>query len=205
VHNPELGLHNMDSDEERDEFDSFWTPAYAVFALLERTSGWPPLIHEPACGAGHIARALRHVGYRVVATDLRTPALFGGGGVDFLTEKLDAQAIITNPPYRHLTRFLSRSLDLGVRKSAFLTPLHGLKGRGRYKIFSRASSVDVLPFTSGLRMWSQEQQAWRLGGAFTHAWIVLNMDGPKRPNTIQWIDITKHAPLDVHPELEDLL
>src|SRR5262245_14564477 len=95
--------------EPADSLDYFPTPPWATRALVEHVfpalgirpsdlAGMDAL--EPACGEGHMAEPLAEYFGRVIATDLHDYG-YGEAPVDFLDEstKLDADWIITNPPF----------------------------------------------------------------------------------------------------------
>ena len=101
--------------------DLYETPACAVQALLEVES-LPYVIWEPACGRGAIARVLEAAGHKVHASDLRDYG-YGIPGVNFLTTRvvpLDAECILTNPPYKHAEAFVARALRSSPKVVMFL-------------------------------------------------------------------------------------
>lgn len=101
--------------EPHDSLDYFPTPPWATRALLthcvtvEGQSVW-----EPACGDGHMVRALSESAAGVIASDIND---YGWGHIvhDFLMPFLPAGAghvewVITNPPFRLAEQFVHRSL-----------------------------------------------------------------------------------------------
>ncbi len=132
-----------------DQYDRYWTPAYAVFELLKREK-FNSCVVEPMCGAGYISRALQHWGYSVESSDIREPSLYGTGGVDFLKRIEKTCSIITNPPYGLMNRCLQKIVDLTIEKSTVLIKLSGLNTKGRFKIFSQIPVIRIYAFTPPL-------------------------------------------------------
>lgn len=169
----------------RDPFDRFWTPAYVTLALLDREE-FPSTIYEPACGEGHITRALRSRGYSVIEGDLLT-------GQDFFKFNGRVKSIITNPPYIHNNKWLQHVYDCTLTKSAVLVPLTTLTSRSRHKIFeSFDCSLKAYMFTSLVMNFTEGE--WKRA-KFFHTWLVIDKTKPKE-RVFDWIDISKHEPLD---------
>ncbi len=96
--------------------DLYETPAVAVETLL-RVESLPPVLWEPACGPGAIARVLRGAGHIVYATDLVDYASpdQDADRWDFLLQRqcpLGVQAIVTNPPFKLGGQFVEHALTL---------------------------------------------------------------------------------------------
>jgi hypothetical protein len=96
--------------------DCYETPACAVEALL-RVERLPRRVWEPAAGGGAIVQVLREYGYTVTASDL-----IDYGGLDFVGDFLAetkmpgcCEAILTNPPFQIIGRFIEHALDLSPR------------------------------------------------------------------------------------------
>src|SRR5450759_508794 len=96
--------------------DLYESPPEAVRALL-KAEDLPAVIWEPACGPGSIVRVLRASGRQVYATDrvdyeTRDQDCHGW---DFLSERqvpLGTQAIVTNPPFKNASEFVTHALEL---------------------------------------------------------------------------------------------
>jgi hypothetical protein len=87
------------------------TPPCAVRALL-KVETLPFRIWEPACGRGSIARELIAAGHDVLATDLVDYG-YGISRRDFLFERqCDADAIVTNAPFKLGHEFVRHALSL---------------------------------------------------------------------------------------------
>lgn len=106
------------SGYKRKRNDAYYTPAWVTEALLPHIPTRIESVWEPAAGRGAIAKVLRKAGYSVRATDL-------SNGHDFMQMSADAQAIITNPPYRkdQINQFICRALLLTERKRGFVAML----------------------------------------------------------------------------------
>ena len=188
-------LDALPKPEFRKELDQYWTPAYAVFELL-KIEKFPQIIHEPGCGAGHISRALINKGYNVVSSDLREPSYYGMGGIDFLKKEGQVDSIITNPPYVDLNRWLKKTIDLTLVKSALLVKLSGLVSKGRYEILRWVHGLRIYAFTTPLDRWDWKENKWKRGSAFSHAWFVIDKYSTHIPQ-FTWIDVKNPEPKDI--------
>lgn len=105
-----LGVALAGGNGTRRKDDFYPTPAEATHALMLKCDQWiGPVVHEPACGDGAMARIIEGYGRRLWATDLIDRG-FGIGGVDFLTEPPAAGSIITNPPFKLAKQFIEHAL-----------------------------------------------------------------------------------------------
>lgn len=138
--------------EPADSLDFFGTRPWATRALIEHVM--KPLrlydrshrIWEPACGQGHMVRALREYYDSVDASDIHNYApteegpvrgffqadfLRGPGGLDW-----EYDWVITNPPFNRLQEFIDRALKSVYQGVAIFGPLTMIETLGRYeKIF----------------------------------------------------------------------
>jgi hypothetical protein len=114
------------SGYEREAFDKYQTPRWATNCLVPHIPGCVERIWEPACGDGHMVRALEDAGFGVEATDIYNPCDHSAG-IDFLdfdwSEPIPFDAIITNPPYDVGPEFCERSLQYFGRGCTFVAML----------------------------------------------------------------------------------
>lgn len=171
--------------------DLYQTPPEALTALLA-VEELPVGVWEPACGPGAIARALRSRGHVVYATDLVDYASpdQDASGWDFLLQAqmpIGAQAIITNPPYKHAADFARKAIDLSPLVIMLLR-LAFLEGVRRSDIIDKhLSRVHV--FKNRLPMMHRE--GWtgkKASSAIPFAWFVWDAShiGPCVVDRIQW-------------------
>jgi hypothetical protein len=93
--------------------DLYETPAVAVEALL-RIEQIPHTIWEPAAGRGAIVRVLRDRGHAVIASDIHDYGGLHSVG-NFLAQKqmpAGCEAIVTNPPFNIVEKFVAHALVL---------------------------------------------------------------------------------------------
>lgn len=132
-----LGASNH-TDTERQEHDYYATDPIAI-KMLKQTPFFDGVksVWEPACGGGHLANAIKELGYPVYATDLYDYGYENAKtGIDFLTTSAtDADAIITNPPYKYALEFCQHCADIGVPKFAMFLKLTFLEGQKRQAFF----------------------------------------------------------------------
>lgn len=172
--------------------DLYQSPPEAVTALL-RAEKIPPVIWEPACGPGAIARVLRAAGHVVYATDLvdyDSPDQ-DESAWDFLMETqlpIGVEAIITNPPYKLAADFVRHGLKL-CPKIMMLLRLSFIESSGRSDILDGGALARVYVFSERLPMMHRE--GWE-GSKSTNtvpfAWFVwdANHAGPTILNRISW-------------------
>lgn len=147
--------------------DFYETPAAATEALvLEYGRYMGPVVWEPACGAGKLARVLLAYGKGVFATDLVYRG-YGIGMVDFLQVKAtDNDTIITNPPFALADDFIRKAMSFQPIFFALLLKQTFWNAAGRADLWNLHPPVDFRPI------------AWRLdftgGGAPTMdcAWAI---------------------------------
>ena len=172
---------------QREEHDFYATDPAAVDKLLE-VEKLETMLWEPACGAGHISRRLIEHGYHVDSTDLIYRD-FGRGGVNFLEcETRYPGSIITNPPYKYVTEFVLKSLELisPGHKVVMLLKLTALEGQDRYnRIYSRFPPKKVYVFSKRISC-GKNGEFNSLSSAVAYAWFVWEK-GYSGDTFIKWI------------------
>lgn len=167
----------------RQKDDFYPTPPEAVEALLsvEKFIGD---IWEPACGDGAISKVLERE-HNVVSSDLNDYG-FGESGVDFLMEQeLQAQSIVTNPPYKNATDFVRHAIRLGAKKHCWLLRLAFLEGKARNEnIFSKTKPARVWVFSKRLTIWRGDEEKSG-SGTTAYAWFVW--EGVSNTTELGWI------------------
>lgn len=181
--------------------DYFPTPPWATRALcefLDQQGERLPLLScwEPACGEGHMARALAESFARVTATDVHR---YGDHHAicDFLvTGRSWPQVdwIVTNPPFAMAERFIDVALDKAVRGVAMFVRSAFTESEGRAALFADCPPAFVLQFTQRVVLLEQRliranapdpfnpnHQANGLGrgasSATSYCWLIWQRDG----------------------------
>lgn len=122
--------------EPHDSLNFFPTPLWATRALCEYVIDIRGrAVWEPACGEGHMVRALKEYAASVRASDVHN---YGWGHLiaDFLFlgrtyEK--AEWIITNPPFQLAEEFICTALDVSTRGVAIFARTQFIESIGRYE------------------------------------------------------------------------
>ena len=149
--------------EPHDSLDFFPTPLWVTRALCEYVLGGKSALEiydvwEPACGEGHMARALSEYFGVVHASDVHD---YGYGTVqDFLMpgsrpsdSRTSPDFIITNPPFRLASQFVKRAQAISTKGCAMLTRIAFLESVGRYKeLFSEYPPTIIAQFTERVPM-----------------------------------------------------
>jgi hypothetical protein len=177
--------------ERRD--DLYETPPAATRALLT-AEPFNGTIWEPACGPGAIVTVLREAGHRVYATDLIDYGLSDSeAGIDFLLERqapgFHIGAIVTNPPFKLATEFVTHALELGIPKVAMLLRLAFLESDRRIAILDGGLLARIHVFRRRLPM--MHRSGWegpKTNSAMAFAWFVweLGHKGPSEIHRISW-------------------
>jgi hypothetical protein len=127
----------------RHERDFYPTPEEVTRAIMEILHPDKNIkIWEPACGEGHIVKALNNMGYmNVIGTDILT-------GTDYLTaDKVGGVSlIITNPPFNQAEAFIRRSWEHNVPFALLLKSQFWHAAR-RYELFNECRPSIIYPLT----------------------------------------------------------
>lgn len=125
--------------------DFYPTPYEATEALMQAVGKHVgPLVHEPACGDGAMARVIELYGHKVIGTDLVARG-YGDPFVDYLDCGPLAPAVITNPPFKLAADFIETTLDTGVDFAAFLLKATFWNAGKRVALCERHPPSMVLP------------------------------------------------------------
>ncbi len=162
--------------EKADSLDDFPTPPWATRALIEHVIGPKELgvlsCHEPACGAGHMAKVLDEYFRDVRASDIHP---YGYGSVyDFLSKDsaITADWMITNPPFRLAEDFVLKSIGAYGGGVAILARTVFLESVGRFnRIFSKHPPSLVAQFSERVPMVKGRLDP-RATTATGYAWLV---------------------------------
>jgi hypothetical protein len=164
--------------EAKDSLDDFPTPPWATRALLEHviergTDISSLSVLEPACGRGHMARALGEYFGRVHAADVHDYGYHEVG--DFLSSIYAAHSfdwVVTNPPFRLAEDFIHRALPLARRGVAVLVRTVFIESVGRYeRLFLRTPARKVAQFVERVPMVKGRVDP-KASTATGYAWIV---------------------------------
>jgi hypothetical protein len=170
--------------------DCYETPAEAVQALF-RVEQIPHRVWEPCCGPGSIVRELRAAGHSVRASDLVDYGCPDAESrIDFLMERNagDAEAIVTNPPFKLAAEFIEHGLTL-VPTVIMLLRLAFLESERRSEILDRGCLARVHIFRDRLPMMHRRGWAGPIAtSAIPFAWFVWVRDhrGPTTLDRISW-------------------
>lgn len=130
----------------RVQSDYYPTPPEATHALLDLLNFRESMtIWEPACGDGHMTKALQSKGHSVISSDIRDT---GYVQADYLTTPLpdNVQWIITNPPFKLAAQFIERSHEHCI-PFALLLKSQYWHAKSRYELFTRVPPSIIAPLT----------------------------------------------------------
>jgi hypothetical protein len=179
--------------EPADSLDSFPSPPWSVRALLryvinvdKRDTCW-----EPACGEGHMSRALEESFGTVLSTDIHD---YGFGAVqDFLDPDRAVPTvdwIITNPPFKLAEEFIRTAWDDARKGVAMLVRSTFLEGKGRYqRLYQSLPPTYVCPFVERVPMVKGRLDR-NASTATAYTWLVWLKHRPHEvtmPPIVVWI------------------
>ena len=167
------------------ELDLFPTPPWATRALCEIIKPAKDMhAWEPACGLGHMSRALREYFCSVSSSDVFD---YGYGVVrDFLSgTNMCFPWIITNPPFVLAEEFALTAIKFSSIGCAMLVRTTFLEGCGRFaRLFSTNPPTEVWQFVERVPM--HKGRLLRKGSTATaYAWMIWKHGEPRRP--LEWI------------------
>lgn len=103
----------------RHDNDLYETPHSIIGVLLAQLEGWPSetMIWEPCAGPGRLVVALDAAGFDVISSDITT-------GDDFFDQHgaTITRTIVTNPPFKHIRRFIDHAFSIGAERMALVCP-----------------------------------------------------------------------------------
>lgn len=118
-----LVMNGINPNAERHINDFYATDPQAVKELLKLET-FNKNILEPCAGMGHIAEVLKGHGYKVTTNDLFDYGYKLDNQCDILNKTMYFNGdIITNPPYKGVTKYITRFLDIiptGNKVACFL-------------------------------------------------------------------------------------
>jgi len=154
--------------------DYFPTPAWATHALVDNEK-FEGGIWESACGDGAMSEVLATTGRRIQSSDLYDRG-YGETGIDFLDTPLQADNVITNPPYNAAEGFVRSGLMAARRKFALLLRLAFLEGSNRQRtIFSLTPPSRVWVFSERITFYPAGATV-KGSGTTAYAWFVWDKD-----------------------------
>jgi hypothetical protein len=185
--------------EPHDSLDFFPTPAWGTRALCEWIAEEQGESHlkanltawEPACGQGHMARALGEYFSGVLSSDIFDYGFPRALRVDFLfsaepTPPFDW--IITNPPFLLAERFALKALEMASYGVALLIRTSFLESKTRYEsLFSVSPPTDILQFVERLPMVKGRVDR-EATTATAYCWLVWRKNHMRKHGTVfRWI------------------
>lgn len=178
--------------------DFYATPIPATISLLAREE-FTGRILEPACGQGHIIKAIKqwNPAADVCGIDIvRRADIFDLGSMgegDFLSfgfREGEYENVITNPPFSLAQQFIEKALYVASEKIAIFCKIQLLEGQSRRKMFENTNlktvyvfSKRVSPLNDG-RETDERGRPWASTMCF--AWFVWDKRYSGDP-VIKWI------------------
>jgi hypothetical protein len=180
--------------EPADSLDDFPTPLWATRALCEWIAALPNHAigrldcWEPACGRGHMARALAEYFRDVLATDIGAYQPAPGLRLDFLaaTRSMRTDWIITNPPFRLALEFALTALERAEVGVALLVRSAWLEGCARHRFFSAHRPSDILQFSERVVM-VKGRLSEKGSTATAYSWVVWRNLAEQADTRFDWI------------------
>ena len=189
-----LGASNH-TGKQRPSDDYYATDPIAIDLLLSyKGLVLPKNIWEPSCGNGCLSQRLEERGYDVTSSDI-TYRGYGKGDVDFFQCRQmppGCTSIVTNPPYKHATRYVLHALHLLPESGLLCLFLKTTfaEGQERYRrIFSLHPPLFVLQCSARVLCAKNADFAGMIAGggsAVSYAWWIWQK-GRKSPTILDWL------------------
>jgi hypothetical protein len=193
---------------ERVMYDFYATPIPATLALLKRESFIGKIL-EPACGQGHIIKAVKthNPESDIEGTDIiqRDDVFNLGikGGIDFMRsfyEPGEYDHVITNPPFSLAQEFIEKSLKVASQKVAVFCKIQLLEGKGRKRLFDQSKLKTIYVFRGRINPLHNGKETDENGKPWSStmcfAWFVWDNKFQGDPS-IRWkVDRMNEIPLD---------
>jgi hypothetical protein len=176
--------NNAARDREADDF--YATEPKAVHELWKRerfSEVW-----ECACGAGHLAEALKEYGALAKASDKHDRGY--GERIDFLEYKgAWGGDILTNPPYKFASEFIAKGMSLlqEGRKMALFLPVRYLEGKARRRLFDAYPLRALYVSTGPIKCALGGNFEMMTGSAMSFCWYVWQRGWEGEP-ALRWFN-----------------
>lgn len=183
-----LGASNH-AIEERERNDYYATDPKAIPLLLNEES-FADIIVEPACGEGHLSKALESAGKTVISSDIINR---GYGSTSNFFERTEPYKngvdLITNPPYSKAMEFAEHGMDLlsNGQKMALFLKIQFLESEKRRKLFEKYPPKTVYVFTHRILCAKNGEFERFTSSATCYCWFVWQK-GFKGDPVIKWIN-----------------
>lgn len=165
--------------------DLYVTPYWATHELLLREK-FEGTILEPACGLGHITKAIKHdTDNKVISTDLYNYG-YGLPGRNFLERTRRTNNIVTNPPYTLGLEFAQKAIEITQRKIAFFTRVNFLETPDRKEFFKMFPPKIVYLFSERVNC-PEAGKGNITGGAVFYCWIIWDKQSKHNYTKLEWI------------------
>ena len=178
------------SNSGREPNDYYATDPRAAKMLLE-VENFSPVIWEPACGEGHLAKVIEQAGHKVRSTDLIYRGYGESQTLDFLAydgKPFDGD-IITNPPYTKGVDFVKKAIETvadGHKVATFLK-LQFLEGQKRRQFFEKYPPRTVYVLSGRIKCAKNGNFDSFHSSVVAYAWYVWEKGFSGEPR-IRWIN-----------------
>ena len=163
--------------------ECFETPLWAVHAILD-VELLTPMVVDPCCGQGVLAKAADQRGYHVFASDLYDWG-YGASNVDFLENDdvlrfVPNATVFMNPPFSLAVDFVETAIKNGARKVVCFQRLSWWSSAKRVPFWSHRPPNRIYVCTDRASCWRIDIPPHkRTGGTTTdHAWFVWERGQP---------------------------
>ena len=194
AHNVLTTLGTKDgSTADRQKEDFYATDPKATKMCLDELGKYYDLslldVWEPAAGMGHISNVLKERGLNVAKESDIVDRGIGATIENFLeTDSMgNANAIITNPPYKISEDFYSHFLKIANKGDlyVFLGRIQWLEGVNRAKLFKENPPSYVFVHSKRINCWKDGKEV-KESSAICYAWFVFEK-GYKGDTIVKWL------------------
>ena len=181
--------------------DLYTTPAWAVASLLKREKFVGDVL-DPGCGKGAISDAVKVCsGNQVTSIDLYDWGYANGqANIDFLDYETSHDNVIMNPPFKLLSQFINKGIELSGNKVAVFARINALETKGRFnEIHKDNAPTRVYLFVNRVKCLKGGHDDGE-GSAVLYCWMVWDKSNTSNVTELHWIN--DEAPKDQKPKFD---
>lgn len=193
VHNQGVLFRNIGASNhskyERNPHDYYSTDPLAIYLLhkhnlLDKDQPY----FETAVGDGALALELKRLGYDVTKEIDLYDRGYGDVGIDFFEiQEVFHGNTITNPPYRHINKWILHSLNITSNKVYIFCRIQTIETIGRYnKIFRNNPPKWICPFVKRIQCYRNGDTSLN-GSAVCYSWFIWDNKDNSSETKVKWL------------------
>jgi len=184
---PRKSANHGEAGYERVTRDAYFTEPWVTRALLSAVR-FGPVVWEPACGDGRMAREIEAAGYLVFSSDIHDYGYPSTEIRDFLRSAFlyGCNADVTNPPFDLARQFIVRAIE-GVRTNGGKVAI-----LQRHEFDAPKTNRPLFEYPFACKLILPRRPRWtdsadKASPRFPYAWYVWDWSREPSDPTIRWL------------------